>query len=68
MPKIIPRYPRQIVFYGTNSLYQRILDQAAREQLNASTWLRLLVNARLRRVEPAGNEPSRSNGDRPASS
>jgi hypothetical protein len=65
MPNTDPLSPRQITFYGTRLLYQRIQAQSRRELLTASAWLRRLVDDRLRRVEPAGNEPSRSDGDRP---
>jgi hypothetical protein len=67
MPAIDPFAPRQITFYGTPDLWLRIQARARRERMSASCWLRILVDNQLQLVEPAGNEASRADGDRPAS-
>jgi hypothetical protein len=44
--------PRQITFYGSRLLYQRICEQARRERMSASCWLRRVVDDALQLVEP----------------
>jgi hypothetical protein len=39
--------PRQIVLYGTCGLYKLIQEEAARESMTASTWMRRVIIAAL---------------------
>jgi hypothetical protein len=51
-----PLSPLQVTFYATSDLKQRIRDQARRERMSASCWLRRVVDDQLQLVEPINNE------------